>query len=114
MLLTAGSPLAAQAPWTGGLGVVFASATRTMDDYFDARMIRWPLSMLDMDVPVDGARLLFGIARDAAFDDAIAGGDGQAVDGLGGWLRVDVWRSDVDTWMRASAALTRDMVRSDG
>jgi len=27
----------------------------TMDDYLDARMIRWPLSMLDMDVPVDGA-----------------------------------------------------------
>jgi acetyl-CoA acetyltransferase len=27
----------------------------TMDDYLDARMIRWPLSMLDMDVPIDGA-----------------------------------------------------------
>jgi acetyl-CoA acetyltransferase len=27
----------------------------TMDDYLEARMIRWPLSMLDMDIPVDGA-----------------------------------------------------------
>ena len=27
----------------------------TMDDYLNARMIRWPLSLLDMDVPVDGA-----------------------------------------------------------
>ena len=27
----------------------------TMDDYFDARMIRWPLCLLDMDQPVDGA-----------------------------------------------------------
>jgi len=27
----------------------------TMDDYLSARMIRWPLCLLDMDVPVDGA-----------------------------------------------------------
>ena len=27
----------------------------TMDDYLQARMIRWPLCLLDMDVPVDGA-----------------------------------------------------------
>jgi len=27
----------------------------TMDDYLGARMIRWPLCLLDMDVPVDGA-----------------------------------------------------------
>ncbi len=27
----------------------------TMDDYLNARMIRWPLCLLDMDVPVDGA-----------------------------------------------------------
>jgi acetyl-CoA acetyltransferase len=27
----------------------------TMDDYLAARMIRWPLRILDMDVPVDGA-----------------------------------------------------------
>jgi acetyl-CoA acetyltransferase len=27
----------------------------SMDDYLAARMIRWPLSLLDMDVPVDGA-----------------------------------------------------------
>ena len=30
----------------------------TLDDYYAARMIRWPLSMLDMDVPVDGADAL--------------------------------------------------------
>jgi acetyl-CoA acetyltransferase len=27
----------------------------TMDDYLSARMIRWPLCLLDMDLPVDGA-----------------------------------------------------------
>ncbi|MBW8826184.1 MAG: thiolase family protein [Acidobacteria bacterium] len=27
----------------------------TMEDYLNTRMIRWPLSMLDMDVPIDGA-----------------------------------------------------------
>jgi acetyl-CoA acetyltransferase len=27
----------------------------TMDDYLAARMVRWPLCLLDMDVPVDGA-----------------------------------------------------------
>lgn len=30
-------------------------APLTMDDYLSARMIRWPLCLLDMDVPVDGA-----------------------------------------------------------
>ncbi len=30
-------------------------APLTMDDYLTARMIRWPLCLLDMDVPVDGA-----------------------------------------------------------
>lgn len=27
----------------------------TMDDYLSARMVRWPLCILDMDVPIDGA-----------------------------------------------------------
>jgi acetyl-CoA acetyltransferase len=27
----------------------------TMDDYLEARMVRWPLAILDMDVPIDGA-----------------------------------------------------------
>jgi acetyl-CoA acetyltransferase len=27
----------------------------TMDDYLGARMVRWPLGLLDMDVPMDGA-----------------------------------------------------------
>ena len=27
----------------------------SMDDYLNARMIRWPLGLLDMDVPIDGA-----------------------------------------------------------
>jgi acetyl-CoA acetyltransferase len=30
-------------------------APMTLDDYYAARMIRWPLNMLDMDIPVDGA-----------------------------------------------------------
>jgi acetyl-CoA acetyltransferase len=30
-------------------------APLTMDDYYEARMVREPLSMLDMDVPVDGS-----------------------------------------------------------
>lgn len=31
------------------------TAPLTMEDYLAARMIRWPLCLLDMDVPVDGA-----------------------------------------------------------
>jgi acetyl-CoA acetyltransferase len=27
----------------------------TMDDYFAARIVRWPLGLLDMDLPIDGA-----------------------------------------------------------
>ena len=27
----------------------------SMDDYLNARMVRWPLGLLDMDVPIDGA-----------------------------------------------------------
>ena len=27
----------------------------SMDDYLNARIIRWPLGLLDMDVPIDGA-----------------------------------------------------------
>jgi acetyl-CoA acetyltransferase len=40
---------AAQNPFTA------MRAPMTLDDYYAARMIRWPLSMLDMDIPVDGA-----------------------------------------------------------
>ena len=36
-------------------GAVMRGEPLTMDDYLSARMIRWPLSMLDMDVPIDGA-----------------------------------------------------------
>jgi acetyl-CoA acetyltransferase len=35
--------------------VAVMSEPLTMDDYMAARMIRWPLCLLDMDVPIDGA-----------------------------------------------------------
>jgi acetyl-CoA acetyltransferase len=43
----------------------------TMDDYLDARMIRWPLSMLDMDVPIDGADAFIITTAERARDMAL-------------------------------------------
>ena len=43
----------------------------TMDDYLSARMIRWPLSLLDMDVPVDGADAFIITSADRAHDMAL-------------------------------------------
>ncbi|HEX9504486.1 MAG TPA: thiolase family protein [Acidimicrobiia bacterium] len=43
----------------------------TMDDYMDARMIRWPLSMLDMDVPIDGADAFIITTAERARDMAL-------------------------------------------
>jgi acetyl-CoA acetyltransferase len=40
----------------------------TMDDYLAARMIRWPLGLLDMDVAVDGADALVITRADRARD----------------------------------------------
>jgi hypothetical protein len=47
-----------------------------------------------------------------AFDDAV-GGDATAVEGLAGWVAVDAWRVDLGQWVRASAALTRDLVPAE-
>jgi hypothetical protein len=47
-----------------------------------------------------------------AFDDAV-GGDATAVEGLAGWVVVDAWRVDLGQWVRASAALTRDLVPAE-
>src|SRR5262245_137316 len=43
----------------------------TMDDYLNARMIRWPLSMLDMDVPIDGADAFIITTAERARDMAL-------------------------------------------
>jgi acetyl-CoA acetyltransferase len=43
----------------------------TMDDYLAARMIRWPLCLLDMDVPVDGADAFVVTTADRARDMAL-------------------------------------------
>ncbi|HXY91931.1 MAG TPA: thiolase family protein [Acidimicrobiia bacterium] len=43
----------------------------TMDDYLDARMIRWPLSLFDMDVPVDGADAFVVTTAERARDMAL-------------------------------------------
>jgi acetyl-CoA acetyltransferase len=40
----------------------------TMDDYLDARMIRWPLCILDMDVAVDGADAFVSTTAERARD----------------------------------------------
>lgn len=43
----------------------------TMDDYLAARMIRWPLSLLDMDVPIDGADAFIITSAERARDMAL-------------------------------------------
>ena len=43
----------------------------TMDDYLGARMIRWPLCLLDMDVPVDGADAFIITTAERARDMAL-------------------------------------------
>jgi acetyl-CoA acetyltransferase len=43
----------------------------TMDDYLSARMIRWPLCLLDMDVPVDGADAFVVTTTERARDMAL-------------------------------------------
>lgn len=43
----------------------------TMDDYLNARMIRWPLSLLDMDVPIDGADAFIVTTAERARDMAL-------------------------------------------
>jgi hypothetical protein len=48
-----------------------------------------------------------------AYDDAVAGPDAAGVEDLPGWIKVDAWRVDLPTWVRASAALTRDLVAPD-
>lgn len=40
----------------------------TMDDYLAARMVRWPLGLLDMDVPIDGADAVVVTTADRARD----------------------------------------------
>jgi acetyl-CoA acetyltransferase len=43
----------------------------TMDDYLAARMIRWPLCLLDMDLPVDGADAFVVTTTERARDMAL-------------------------------------------
>jgi hypothetical protein len=43
----------------------------SMQDYLDARMVRWPLSMLDMDVPIDGADAFIITTTERARDMAL-------------------------------------------
>ncbi|MGE0879539.1 MAG: thiolase family protein [Acidimicrobiia bacterium] len=43
----------------------------TMDDYMNARMIRWPLCLFDMDVPIDGADAFIITTAERARDMAL-------------------------------------------
>jgi len=43
----------------------------TMEDYLEARMVRWPLCMLDMDVPIDGADAFIITTTERARDMAL-------------------------------------------
>jgi hypothetical protein len=52
------------------------------------------------------------IASGPAYDDAV-GGEARPVTGLASWVEVDAWRVDLAAWVRASAALTRDVLRAD-
>jgi hypothetical protein len=47
-----------------------------------------------------------------AYDDAI-GGEARSVPGLDGWIAIDAWHVDLGTWVRASAALTRELAPGD-
>lgn len=40
----------------------------TMDDYLSARMVRWPLGLFDMDIPIDGADALVVTRAERARD----------------------------------------------
>jgi acetyl-CoA acetyltransferase len=40
----------------------------TMDDYLEARIVRWPLSLLDMDLPIDGANAIVVTTAERARD----------------------------------------------
>ena len=59
------------------------------------------------------SRVWFRVPSGPAYDDAIAGGEATAVEELPGWIWVDGWRVDIGTWVRASAALTREFVSAD-
>jgi hypothetical protein len=48
-----------------------------------------------------------------ALDDALAGGIATAVEGLAGWIVIHDWSIDLRPWLRASAALTRELVPLD-
>jgi hypothetical protein len=72
---------------------------------------------------VDPANRIYAIGRGTgavwlripsgpAYDDAI-GGEGQPVSDLAGWVAIEAWRVDLGTWVRASAALTRELVPGD-
>ena len=43
----------------------------TMDDYLQARMVRWPFCLLDMDIPVDGADAFIITTAERARDMAL-------------------------------------------
>jgi hypothetical protein len=47
-----------------------------------------------------------------AHDDAV-GGDARPIKDLPDWVEVEAWRVDLGAWVRASAALTRDIVPGD-
>jgi len=73
---------------------------------------------------VDASDRIYAVARGTgllwlripsgpAYDDAIGGGTARPVADLPGWVEVEAWRVDLDTWIRSSAALTRDLVPTD-
>jgi acetyl-CoA acetyltransferase len=70
----------------------------TMDDYLAARMIRWPLCLLDMDLPVDGA-LALGMVDHNEEDQQVSLRDhGQHVVVEALRAKGDFWIDDVDVY----------------
>jgi acetyl-CoA acetyltransferase len=87
----------------------------TMDDYLAARMIRWPLGLLDMDIPIDGANAVVittaARARDlpkrAVYVHAIGAGrtehpnfpNTESLEQLGQQVAVTALRRKSDLWI---------------
>jgi hypothetical protein len=84
----------------------------------DLRMVYGVATLVDPDERIYAVAWGMGylwlrVPSGPAFDDAIAGGVATAVDELEGWVVIHDWSIDLGPWIRASAALTRELVPLD-
>jgi hypothetical protein len=84
----------------------------------DLRMVYGVATLVDPDERIYAVAWGMGylwlrVPSGPAFDDAIAGGVATAVDELEGWVVIHDWSIDLGPWIRASSALTRELVPLD-